>query len=51
MNHSKHSKPNIFKIDKLGIGHFAEAQLLQALNVDCVDESEVLTAADEVRNH
>src|ERR1044072_13530 len=29
------------------IGHFAEAQVLQALGVDYVDESEVLTPADE----
>ena len=32
---------------KARIGHFAEAQVLQALNVDFVDESEVLTPADE----
>lgn len=32
---------------KARIGHFAEAQLLQALDVDYVDESEVLTPADE----
>ncbi len=32
---------------KARIGHFAEAQLLQALRVDYVDESEVLTPADE----
>src|SRR5207245_8013429 len=32
------------------IGHFAEAQVLQALEVDYVDESEVLTPADE-SNH
>jgi pyridoxal 5'-phosphate synthase pdxS subunit len=35
---------------KARIGHFAEAQVLQALEVDYVDESEVLTPADE-RNH
>jgi len=35
---------------KARIGHFAEAQILQALDVDCIDESEVLTPADEV-NH
>src|SRR6201988_892122 len=35
---------------KARIGHFAEAQVLQALEVDYVDESEVLTPADEV-NH
>jgi len=32
---------------KCRIGHFAEAQMLQALGVDFVDESEVLTPADE----
>jgi pyridoxal 5'-phosphate synthase pdxS subunit len=32
---------------KVRIGHFAEAQVLQALEVDFVDESEVLTPADE----
>jgi pyridoxal 5'-phosphate synthase pdxS subunit len=35
---------------KARIGHFAEAQVLQSLEVDYVDESEVLTPADE-RNH
>ncbi len=35
---------------KARIGHFAEAQILQALEVDYIDESEVLTPADE-RNH
>ena len=32
---------------KVRIGHFVEAQMLEALEVDCVDESEVLTPADE----
>jgi pyridoxal 5'-phosphate synthase pdxS subunit len=32
---------------KARIGHFAEAQILQALDVDFIDESEVLTPADE----
>ncbi|MBU1317983.1 MAG: pyridoxal 5'-phosphate synthase lyase subunit PdxS [candidate division Zixibacteria bacterium] len=32
---------------KCRIGHFAEAQLLQELKVDYIDESEVLTPADE----
>ena len=32
---------------KCRIGHFAEAQMLQALGADYVDESEVLTPADE----
>ena len=35
---------------KARIGHFAEAQILQELQVDYIDESEVLTPADEV-NH
>jgi pyridoxal 5'-phosphate synthase pdxS subunit len=35
---------------KARIGHFLEAQVLQALDVDYVDESEVLTPADEA-NH
>jgi pyridoxal 5'-phosphate synthase pdxS subunit len=32
---------------KCRIGHFAEAQILQEIGVDMVDESEVLTPADE----
>jgi len=32
---------------KCRIGHFVEAQVLQELGVDCIDESEVLTVADE----
>jgi pyridoxal 5'-phosphate synthase pdxS subunit len=35
---------------KCRIGHFAEAQILQALGVDFIDESEVLTPADN-ENH
>ncbi len=35
---------------KARIGHFAEAQVLQSLEVDFIDESEVLTPADE-SNH
>ena len=35
---------------KCRIGHFAEAQILQALEVDYIDESEVLTPAD-VQHH
>jgi pyridoxal 5'-phosphate synthase pdxS subunit len=34
---------------KCRIGHFAEAQILEALGVDMIDESEVLTPADEGR--
>ena len=35
---------------KCRIGHFAEAQVLETLDVDFIDESEVLTPADE-KNH
>jgi pyridoxal 5'-phosphate synthase pdxS subunit len=35
---------------KARIGHFTEAQILQALDVDYVDESEVLTPADEAHH-
>ena len=35
---------------KIRIGHFVEAQVLEALGVDYIDESEVLTPADEA-NH
>lgn len=35
---------------KVRIGHFVEAQLLEALKIDYIDESEVLTPADE-ENH
>src|SRR5271166_682054 len=35
---------------KCRIGHFVEAQILEALGVDYIDESEVLTPADE-ENH
>src|SRR5690349_11264301 len=35
---------------KCRIGHFAEAQILQALGVDYIDESEVLTPADEAHH-
>jgi pyridoxal 5'-phosphate synthase pdxS subunit len=35
---------------KVRIGHFVEAQILEALGVDYIDESEVLTPADEA-NH
>jgi pyridoxal 5'-phosphate synthase pdxS subunit len=32
---------------KVRIGHFVEAQILNAIGVDCIDESEVLTPADD----
>jgi pyridoxal 5'-phosphate synthase pdxS subunit len=35
---------------KVRIGHFAEAQILEAIGIDFIDESEVLTPADE-KNH
>jgi pyridoxal 5'-phosphate synthase pdxS subunit len=35
---------------KCRIGHFVEAQVLQALDVDFIDESEVLTPADEAHH-
>merc|ERR1719336_1886534 len=35
---------------KARIGHFVEAQILEACEIDYIDESEVLTMADEV-NH
>src|SRR6201988_3518817 len=37
-------------MSKARIGHFAEAQVLQSLGVDYVDESEVLTPADELHH-
>ncbi|WP_459128850.1 pyridoxal 5'-phosphate synthase lyase subunit PdxS [Guggenheimella bovis] len=33
---------------KVRIGHFVEARILEALNIDCIDESEVLSPADDV---
>ena len=33
---------------KVRIGHFAEAQILQAIEIDYIDESEVLSPADNV---
>lgn len=35
---------------KVRIGHFAEAQVIEAIGVDFIDESEVLTPADEVHH-
>ena len=32
---------------KVRIGHFVEAEILEALGIDCIDESEVLTPADD----
>jgi len=43
-------KVSIPLMAKCRIGHFAEAQILQSLGVDFIDESEVLTPADEL-NH
>lgn len=33
---------------KCRIGHFVEARVLEAIGIDCIDESEVLTPADDV---
>jgi pyridoxal 5'-phosphate synthase pdxS subunit len=35
---------------KARIGHFVEAQILEAVDIDYIDESEVLTPADEVHH-
>ena len=35
---------------KVRIGHVVEAQILQSMDVDCIDESEVLTPADEMHH-
>lgn len=35
---------------KCRIGHFVEAQVLQAIGIDCIDESEVLSPADDVHH-
>ena len=43
-------KVSIPVVAKCRIGHFAEAQILEALGVDFIDESEVLTPADDT-NH
>ena len=43
-------KVSIPVMAKCRIGHFAEAQVLQTLGIDFIDESEVLTPADE-HNH
>lgn len=40
-------KVSIPVMAKIRIGHFVEAQILEALGVDYIDESEVLTPADE----
>src|SRR5260370_12485474 len=34
-------------MSKCRIGHFVEAEILQAIGVDCIDKPEVLTPADE----
>ncbi|MCL2754387.1 MAG: pyridoxal 5'-phosphate synthase lyase subunit PdxS [Oscillospiraceae bacterium] len=39
---------NIPVMAKARIGHFVEAELLQAIGVDCIDESEVLSPADSL---
>lgn len=39
---------NIPVMAKVRIGHFVEAQILEAIDVDCIDESEVLSPADNI---
>lgn len=39
---------NVPVMAKVRIGHFVEAQILQAIDVDCIDESEVLSPADNI---
>lgn len=41
---------NIPVMAKVRIGHFIEASILQAIKIDCIDESEVLTPADNDRH-
>ncbi|WP_350344225.1 pyridoxal 5'-phosphate synthase lyase subunit PdxS [Proteinivorax tanatarense] len=41
---------NIPVMAKVRIGHFVEAQILEAIDVDFIDESEVLTPADNVHH-
>lgn len=43
-----HEAVSIPVMAKCRIGHFAEAQILQAIEIDCIDESEVLSPADDV---
>ena len=50
MIHEIQESVSIPVMAKCRIGHFAEAQILEALEVDYIDESEVLTPADEA-NH
>lgn len=42
------NETNIPVMAKVRIGHFAEAQILEALEIDFIDESEVLTTADHL---
>lgn len=35
---------------KARIGHFVEAEILEALKIDCIDESEVLSPADDIHH-
>ena len=39
---------NIPVMAKCRIGHIVEARILEAVNIDCIDESEVLSPADDV---
>ena len=35
---------------KVRIGHFVEAQILEAIDIDYIDESEVLSPADDIHH-
>ena len=48
--HSPTQAVTIPVMAKSRIGHFVEAQILEALGIDYIDESEVLTPADEVHH-
>ena len=46
LDHSSKEKVSIPVMAKCRIGHFVEAQILESLEIDFIDESEVLTPAD-----
>ncbi|MDE0701766.1 MAG: pyridoxal 5'-phosphate synthase lyase subunit PdxS [Acidimicrobiaceae bacterium] len=50
MIHGIQAAVSIPVMAKARIGHFAEAQMLEAIGVDYIDESEVLTPADEAHH-
>ena len=45
---SRMSDPKMIRGIQVRIGHFVEAQILQAIEIDYIDESEVLSPADDV---